>query len=224
MSGEGTQPSSASKGNWRRGKETLMKTVLIFVLLAPVLPIALQAHAAVDSFQDATQRGDPRKGIELFTGLIKDMPDRIELYLLRATCYQQVKEYNKALADYNKAIELDASQPGFFVGRGKVYEEKGQFEQALADFSKALELDADNAAAHLGKGRTFGMQKNYEKAFEEFSKAIDIDPKEPSAYAFRGHLFVQKKNFDKALTDFSKAVELAPDISNAYVARGIGYL
>ena len=128
-----------------------MKTALILALLVSTFSIDLQAHAAVGSFQDEIQKGDPRKGIELFTGLIENMPDRVELYVLRASCYQQVKEFDKALADYNKAIELDGKQPGFLVGRGTVYEEKGQLEQALADYSKALELNSEWAAAHQGK-------------------------------------------------------------------------
>src|SRR5262249_6070672 len=104
-----------STGKERRAP---MKRTLIFVLLLHSLAAAPQGYAA-GSFQDAIQNGDPRKGIELFTGLIKEMPERIELYLLRATCYQQIKEYEKAIADYNKAIELDNSQPAIFVRRGK---------------------------------------------------------------------------------------------------------
>ncbi|HMF19409.1 MAG TPA: tetratricopeptide repeat protein, partial [Gemmataceae bacterium] len=56
-------------------------------------------------------------------------------------------EWDKALADYNKAIELAPKNAGLWGNRGKAYHGLGQYDKALADFSKAIELAPKNALA-----------------------------------------------------------------------------
>ena len=53
------------------------------------------------------------------------------------------ESWDLAVADYNKAIELDPAYAPAWLGRGMVYRQQGNAMQALGDFNKAMELKPD---------------------------------------------------------------------------------
>ena len=63
--------------------------------------------------------------------------------------YRKTNKLDLALADYNKALAIDASYAPAYLGRGIVYREEGAATQALGDFNKAIALRPDNARSLL---------------------------------------------------------------------------
>ena len=61
--------------------------------------------------------------------------------------YGEKGDLDKALADFNKAIELDSAYAQAYNNRGAAYLAKGDNNKAIADFKKALELDPNNKDA-----------------------------------------------------------------------------
>jgi len=53
-----------------------------------------------------------------------------------------------AIADYNKAIELDSTLPETHNNRGEAYAKLGQFEKAVADFDRELALNPNDIVAY----------------------------------------------------------------------------
>jgi len=62
-------------------------------------------------------------------------------YYNRGVAYGRKGEYDRALADLNKAIEINPKYAGAYNNRGKAYGLKGEYDHAIADFSKAIEID-----------------------------------------------------------------------------------
>jgi tetratricopeptide (TPR) repeat protein len=52
-----------------------------------------------------------------------------------------MEPYDEALADFNRALELDPKDVWALAGRGKTYRKMGRYDEALADYDRALELD-----------------------------------------------------------------------------------
>ncbi|HWB62753.1 MAG TPA: tetratricopeptide repeat protein, partial [Chitinophagales bacterium] len=128
---------------------------------------------------------------------------------------------DKALADYNKAIELDPRNADFYNNRGNVWRKKKEYEKALADYDKAIELDPTDAKAYGNRGIVWDDKKEYEKALADYNKAIELDPTDAIAYNNRGIVWSNKKEYDKALVDYNKGIELDPTYAIAYNNRGI---
>ncbi len=63
------------------------------------------------------------------------------LTTIRGFVNAERKDYDKALADYNKAIELDPKFATAYYNRGFVDADKKDYDKALADYNKAIELD-----------------------------------------------------------------------------------
>jgi tetratricopeptide (TPR) repeat protein len=60
-----------------------------------------------------------------------------------------------ALADYDRAIELDPAKTSAIVNRGQVHVAMGRYDEALADYNRAVELDSGNAWALSNRGRVY---------------------------------------------------------------------
>ena len=53
---------------------------------------------------------------------------------------QKTPDLVRALADFNKAIELSPEYVTAIAGRAEVFRLQGKFDQAVTDFNKALKL------------------------------------------------------------------------------------
>lgn len=67
----------------------------------------------------------------------------------------------KALADYNTAIELAPDFVSARINRGALLDKLGRYENALNDYNAAITIDPNNSMAYLNRGNTkFNLQDN----------------------------------------------------------------
>ncbi|GIK67261.1 MAG: hypothetical protein BroJett018_50550 [Chloroflexota bacterium] len=52
-----------------------------------------------------------------------------------------------AIADYNRAIQLNPQDAEAYTNRGVAYEKKGEMKKAAADYGRVLELRPDHPEA-----------------------------------------------------------------------------
>jgi serine/threonine-protein kinase len=154
----------------------------------------------------------------------KPQEDLVKTYYRRASSYEAKGDYDRAIADYGKAIEL---KPGFaaaYSGRGSTYRRKKEYERAIRDFGMALELDSTFATAYGGRGLVHLEKGNLDLAIADCNKAIELNPRWAIPYYGRGVAYEKKGQHDLATADFTRAVEIAPDLADVYAHRGAVYL
>jgi tetratricopeptide (TPR) repeat protein len=78
-------------------------------------------------------------------------------YIDRGNAYVVKGEYDRAIADYTEAIELDPDYTAYY-NRGTTYLKKGELDRAISDYTNAIRLNLDhaegvylNAAPHISK-------------------------------------------------------------------------
>ena len=86
-------------------------------------------------------------------------------------------EYDKAIADHDKAIGLDPKYARAYDGRGNVWYAKREYDKAIADYDEAIRLDPKYAMAYDNRGDASRAKQEYDKAIADYNKAIEIDPK-----------------------------------------------
>ena len=86
------------------------------------------------------------------------------------------KEYDKAIADFTKAIELDPANLYFNCSRGVAYFEKGDYDRAIADFNQMLRIAPNFAEAYVNRGIAYYKKNELDKAMADHNQAIRIDP------------------------------------------------
>ena len=80
-----------------------------------------------------------------------------------------------ALADYDRAIELDPDLAQAYYNRGNTYAELQEHAAALADYDRATELDPDLAQAYYSKACAFALQVNTQAASEWLKQSRALD-------------------------------------------------
>ena len=74
-------------------------------------------------------------------GIEKLLAVRLELaYLSRGMTYYDKGDLNKAIADYDKAIELNPNLELAYLARGITYVDINEISKAVKDFKKCLKL------------------------------------------------------------------------------------
>ena len=62
-------------------------------------------------------------------------------------------QYDKAISDYNKVLEINPRFAEAYDNRGHAYSQgKGQLDKAIADFTKAIEINPSYALAYNNRG------------------------------------------------------------------------
>ncbi len=73
-------------------------------------------------------------------------------YTDRGMAYREKDQYDRAISDYTKALEINQRDTLPYGLRGIAYVAKGQYDQALSDFSKVLEINPNFAFATTIEG------------------------------------------------------------------------
>jgi tetratricopeptide (TPR) repeat protein len=177
------------------------------------------------SFNDLGEGpADFAAAVAVYTGCIMKRPDHALAYRHRAQAHANLKQYEKSVQDYSKAIALDPKDMLAWCGRGVVYCDRlREYDKALDDFNKVIELDPRWAGAWTNRGNAYKGLHQYDKAFADFNKAIALNPKYAGAWNSRGVAYIDLHQHDKAHTDFTKAIELNPKYALAWTNRGVAY-
>jgi lipoprotein NlpI len=116
-----------------------------------------------------------------------------------------------AIADFNRALELDPKFAAAYHDRGIVKVRGDDFDGAITDYNRALELDPKFAAAYRRRGIAKQAKSDRDGAIADFNRALELDPKFAMAYADRGISHYSSRHWSEALQDFNHFFDLSKD-------------
>jgi tetratricopeptide (TPR) repeat protein len=113
----------------------------------------------------------------------------VEFYLKRGEDFSAVRDYDRAIADYTRAIELKPDLAEAYNDRGFAhYLKDGNYEQAIADYTRAIQLRTNYPKAYNNRGVAY-MAGGYgsAKSVPDFDRAIELKPDFRYAYINRAN-------------------------------------
>lgn len=142
---------------------------------------------------------------------------------LRGEEHRLAERYDEALADFNRAIDLDPHNAWAIASRGQAYQATERYDDALADLNRAIELRPEYTWAIVSRAETYLDMENDDDALADFNRAVDLDPQNTWAIVSRAQAYQSMKRNDEALADFNRAVDLDPRDAWAIASRGRAY-
>lgn len=139
----------------------------------------------------------------------------------RARLYQLTRDYDRALADFDRSLRLRPSMLAF-AGRGAVYFERGDVDRAIADYTQAVRLEP-HAVVFYNRGLAFRKKDDLQRAKQDFEQALRLDPTDLATRYQHGHVMLAMGNNAGALEDYDAVVRSAPTDGAALVSRGLAY-
>ena len=88
--------------------------------------------------------------------------------------YYDKGQYDRAIWDYNKAIEINPKGTVAYINRGNVYAANGQYNRAISDYTKAIEINSKDTAAYINRGIAYYYTQRYDKAWDDVDKAQSL--------------------------------------------------
>ncbi len=151
---------------------------------------------------------------------IEKYPEHARGYYERAQFFAKLREYDKAIEDYGRAIALNPEFAQAYNYRGNAYRNKGMLDEAIADYDRAIAVDPDFSYPFNNRGNAYRAKGELDKAVEDYTHAIELDPKGYYAYNNRALVHRDRGELEKALEDYDKAIEIEPDFATIIVNRG----
>ena len=164
-----------------------------------------------------------QEAIEYYTESIKLRP-WAGAYNNRGMVYYRLDDYDSAIEDLTKAIELDGKLSEAYNNRGTVYRKEREFDLAINDFGQAIELKPDYAEAYSNRGNAYDDKGEVDLAISDYSTAIELNPRLAEPYNNRGIAYRRKGLYDLAIVDFNQAIRLKPNHAQVYFNRGMCWM
>jgi tetratricopeptide (TPR) repeat protein len=114
--------------------------------------------------------GDYGKAIDEYLAAAKITPNLTFLYIDAGTNYRQLKQYDQALTQYERAVfineQLGIKDPIPYIAIGKTYTQTGEFFAAGQNVRKALTYNPTNQDVYGALGVIYFQSRNYENAID----------------------------------------------------------
>jgi serine/threonine protein kinase/Tfp pilus assembly protein PilF len=131
------------------------------------------------------------------------------------------RDFEGALADIDRALELEPARAMLWCERGEIKQNLGDLTSAVADYSEAIARDEKLVSAWRLRGAARGSLGDLPAAEADLTRAIELDGRDASDFQNRGFARVKMENVRGALADVYRAVELDPTLVSAWILRGV---
>lgn len=192
--------------------------MLRYIIMAAINPPSMSETAMINRHFES---------IEYYNSYLSTHQPRAIDYIGRAMDFLTVRNYDAAIADIDRALELTPDQPVAYMiraqakyrnrpqdgqavvpGAASLDPRQVQLKSALADLDRVVELSSRMAVAWYNKGNVLFDLGDYTSAIAAYGRAIELEPNMGQAYYNRGYVYLKLGNEAAGVADLSKAGEL----------------
>lgn len=146
---------------------------------------------------------------DTYAVMLKRYPNFDGGYIGRARMRLELKDTVSALADIEKALDINQNSINGYLMRADIaiHSDKN-YASALEDMNHAIKLQPKYAGYFINRAYLRYMTDDFQGAFADYDYALQLEPQNTTALFNRGLLRAEVHDNNKAIADFSTVLSL----------------
>jgi Flp pilus assembly protein TadD len=99
---------------------------------------------------------------------------RAEQHVVQGMTYIKMKDFDNAIVEFTRAIDLMPNYAVAYANRGVAYIQQQKLNKASDDLRKAVELDPGDKSIHYNLTALYCLQGAKDRAFDSLDKALEL--------------------------------------------------
>lgn len=204
-----------------------MKTILTLFLCALTMLGTAQdeSKAFYGEARQAERRQEWSKAESLYGKAIQANPENASYYYSRGNLNMLLGKDTKALADINKAVELEPNNPKNQLLKAQyfIYTEKPDSAMLYVQNAEALEKSkVIEAKTHIARGDVYLLLLDYKKASEHYEIGLKVDTANIEGLENMALALYELGDQKQAAHYLQLLLKVNPDIIDTYI--NVGYI
>lgn len=138
-------------------------------------------------------------------------PSLMDVHRIQAYTYETLGEYNLAIQEYKKAIDIMPNYTYLYIAVGRIYRHLQLYDQALENFATAANLNEQlgiiDPIPYLAIANTYAQDGEFFAAALNVNRALEFTPASPDVYGQLGVVYHKSRNYEGAIPAFECAIE-----------------
>lgn len=152
--------------------------------------------------------------------LLKSNPNNPELYIERGRVYMQLKDFDAAVADGERALKLDSTKDSYYLFLTDAYFYGNRTRQAKEILERCIKNVPASTEGHLKLAELYFYVKKYKEAINHINSALKIDETIAKAYFLKGMCYKESGDTARAISSLQTACEQDKEYYDAFVETG----
>lgn len=131
-----------------------------------------------------------------------------EYYRMGNECMELAQDARAALANYEKALEMDPLHVKAYIGKGIILHDRKAYLEAAACFNQAVKLSPRLCTALFWRGKNKLALNENEEALHDLEDACLLDREDAGVRELLGDAYARLGRLDEASVQWDKAEEL----------------
>lgn len=193
---------------------------LLAAIAGIILPACTNGQLLADAKGTCDRNVSSEECLDRQVAIQQAPKDDATTFYNRAVGRTETGDFNGALADYTRAIELDPELAEAYLNRGYAHDLLGNIPEAMDDYSQAIALAPDLGMAYFNRSSARLAIGDFRGAIADSTRAIELDANAALAYVNRGAAELRLGEYDEAVRDSDLALQIDPNLPLAYLNRG----
>jgi tetratricopeptide (TPR) repeat protein len=230
-------------GKWQEARADFTRSIKLDNRSATAWAGRAKAHGALKQYQEAAadytsaialESADleafSRRGVLYSKAVERVQRSLRESYDHRGTVYlRDLHDHDKAIQDFDRAIQLDPNRTSAWLGRALVHLERKEWQAAIQDYTQVLQREPEKAKtpelAIIWYQRGFAHARlgQRKEAVADHSRALALDSNLADAWIDRAGAYRELREYEKAVADYTQAIKRKPRNPELLAVRGAIY-
>ena len=155
----------------------------------------------LDRMKDSLQQAEARN------------PDLSQVHRLEGYRNYAAGSYERAVAEFELAIELLPQDPTAYIWLGKACEDSGRYDEALRAFKKAVEVEPKYVRTYQNLGAFYYQRSEFSNAVMYYKKALELAPQEPNVHWNLAQAYLDLGRFAEAEGELRHSIGIQETLS-----------